>query len=61
MSLLSNNVDRDSIVGLDDARIESLWERDFSLPSTLALGPTQSLIQQVPALIPVVKAAGVWR
>ena len=36
--------------GLDGPGIESRWERDLPLPSTLAPGPTQPPIHWVPAL-----------
>ena len=41
--------------------IESRWWRDFSHPSTPALGLTQSPIRWVPGLFPRSKAAEAWR
>jgi hypothetical protein len=43
---------------LDGPGIESWWERDFLHLSSLALGPTQSLVQWVPGLSRRSKAAG---
>ena len=47
--------------GLDGPGIESLWGRNFSHPSRLAMWPTQSPLQCVPGLLTGGKAAGEWR
>ena len=46
--------------GLDGLGIESRFGRNFLLPSTPALGPTQLPTQWVPGLFPGDKAAGTW-
>ena len=46
--------------GLDGARLESRWGRDFPHPSRPALGPTQPPIQLIPSLFLGGKAAGAW-
>ena len=47
--------------GLDGPGIESLWGREFSHPSRLALWPTHPRVQWVWDLFPGDKAAGEWR
>jgi hypothetical protein len=46
--------------GQDGPGIESQWGREFTHPSTPALGPIQPPVQQVPALCLGGKAAGAW-
>ena len=60
-------VGRDGLVGitirygLEGPGIEFRWRRDFVLPSTSALSPTQPPVQRVSCLFPGDKATGAWR
>jgi hypothetical protein len=61
---MENSAGRDNVAGratrygLDGARIESGWGRDFPHPFRSALGPTQP---PVLGLFAKSKAAGAWR